>query len=579
MYKLSKYTYPFIIIALITMSYWLVYYFLGYYIHIYGNKMDINDLTPWMVKWVKKDGYEIQSMSLLTFIYFILIYNIYKIFDKFYKNSDTKYLIYSFCIFIFSIFSMYLITHNNINNYFYFLFLPFLFNIPFSFFNKKIIFILSILLSTLLFFYTFPSLSDYSYFIGPANKLLHSYDLNTFYFQYNLLTILIFYIMMLFKLSIIQMHFIMLLIFMFWIFILYRYLALIFFKNKIFINYFLISLLIFRALIIDGGPIALPQSSTLRLDLWVICLICVYKFNFSSIFSSLLFCLIYLLDDSFGFLYLILYTLISLLNLKFSKNNFNLKSLYFILPIIFTFIFHFLYFNSIASNSASIYTAYKFGFENISNSSIYWIIMPIMMLCLYLLLLKDISIFFILFIFGTLLIQLIYFYGRSVDNNLYSISGIFIFIIFYTISLYSPLNKYLIKFSILFLCIFCTNKIIIFFSNVYTNINNYNHYVNVSYNLKSIITKYNKSKIFIISDKDAVYNYANDLIQDDKIIPFYANISNVETINNLNNKLKNNNIILIEKNSSSTVYLLDLLEKNNFNLIQETNEFYKLTNK
>ena len=494
MFKLRKYTYPFIFIAFIAISYWLVYYVLGVYIHIYGNKMDINDLTPWMAKWVKKDGYEIQFMTLLTFIYFIFIYCIYKYLDPVYIKNNTKYIIYSFSVFIFSSFAIYLITHNNLNKYLFFVIFPFLYKILFTFFNKKIILIVSILLSTLLFFYSFPSLSDYSYFIGPANKLLHSYGLNTFYFQYNLLTILTFYIMMLFKLSIIQMHFIMLLIFIFWIFVLYRYLAGIFFKNKNYINLFLFSLLIFRALIIDGGPIALPQSSTLRLDLWVLCLICIYKFNFANIVSSLLFCLIYLLDDSFGFLYLILYILTSFLYLKFSKNIFNLKTLFFIIPIIFTFIFHFSFFNSIVSNSASIYTSYKFGFENISNSSIYWVIMPIMMLCLYLLFLNKISIFYIIFIFGTLLIQLIYFYGRSVDNNLYSISGIFIFIIFYTISLYSTMNKYLLNFSILFLFIFCTDKIVIFFNNVYSNIHNYNHYINVSYNLNSITTKYNKSK-------------------------------------------------------------------------------------
>ena len=577
--KLTKLILPLTFIVSFLLSYWLIYFFLKVDVHQYGNKNDLNDLTLWMLKWVKHDGYEIQFMLLITCIYFLFIFIFCHLLFQKYVFFERKKIIYSFVLFIYFSTLVYLYTHLEfkLSNY-----LVILFFIPILLIkknNKYTNFLFSFFLcfsSILIFFHSLPSFFDYSYFIGPANKLLNSYSLNSFYFQYNLLTIIIFYLMIVFKLKIVSMHFVMFCIFLFWVFVLYRYIGLKYFKNKRFVGTFLICIIVFRGLIIDGGPISLPQSSTLRLDLWVLCLISINKFGFSNFKSALIFSLIYMFDDSFGLLYLILYSVVSLF---YTINNYkvNYRHIYFTIPIFLSLSAHYFYFNSILSKSANLYASYGFGFENISTSSIYWIIISIMMFCFYLLVLKKVSLYFVSFIFGLLLIQLVYFFGRSVDNNLYSISGIFLFIIFFALSLFELKNKLLINSSILLLFLFISNR---FYNldNIYENIFRFKHHDKNLANLDSLFLKYDKKNIYIISDKAEIYNYKYNLQNSDIIIPFFANISNVGTKALLIDKLNNNQTVLIEKNTDNLKLLIRFLEQNNFKLIEENELFFKLSN-
>lgn len=393
---------------------------------------------------------------------------------------------------------------------------------------------------------------NYGYLIGPANKLLQGETLGSFYIQYNFLITSITMIMLKMHFLVHQMQVVMIVIFALWI-MLYKNLASNIFQNKIIVFYFIAALLIVRGIAILGGPISAPQVSPLRLDLWVPILLVVLYWGYESMVTSICFSMMYLFDDVFGFFYLCLY-LFSIVIIYYNKysqtgeNPLSTKTLKYFVPALIAALIHFAIFKTLTSPAGKIYSDYHLGFLPIARSSSFWLMVWMLPVCLYFLIQDKKNKGLILFIFGLVCIQLTYFFGRSHENNLLNISGIFIFILFLAIDrLYSHVTKKQIGILLISLLIGfivlnynqsiweaklnLKNKIengIVYEDPMESQIRSDGEY------LKTLHTE----KIILITEFDSYINYRLGYKQVGFFSPFYANIENAETVNFLYKQLK-----------------------------------------
>jgi len=290
------------------------------------------------------------------------------------------------------------------------------------------------------------SIFDSSFLIGPANKIIQGNWLGTFYMQYDLLSTMVFVFMLKAQLLLHEIRFVLIIIFAVWV-LLYKKLAFMVFQNKIVVIYFLVALLLIRGLAIMGGPIAVPQVSPIRLDLWVPLLIVLLTFGFESLVTAVIFAFAYLLNDVFGFFYLGLYlfslSILAIDSYRLSKyTSLPLKLVKYILPALIALIIHYAIFGSIMSSAGKFVAKLNYSFLPIAVNSSFWLLVWMLPVCLYILVQNKKDKALSLFLYGLVCIQLIYFFGRSHDNNLRNISGILLFILFFAIDkLYTFTNN------------------------------------------------------------------------------------------------------------------------------------------
>jgi hypothetical protein len=398
------------------------------------------------------------------------------------------------------------------------------------------------------------SIVDYGYLIGPANKLLQGDKLGSFYMQYNLLTTLLSMIMQKMHLLANQMQIVFIAIYVLWI-MFYKRLATVLFQNKVIVLYFLAAVLLVRGASVWGGHVLVPQVSPFRLDLWVPMLLVVIYFGYESMVTAIFFALMYLLDDMFGLLYLGLY-LFSIVIIYYAtykqtgENPFSIKKMKYFVPAIIAALLHYAIFNAFTAPAGKIYATYHLGFMPIALSSSFWLMVWMLPVCLYLLIQNKQNKGLILFIFGLVCIQLTYFFGRSHDNNLLNISGIFVFILFLSIDrLYSDTKKQQI--GIVIISVLIGVMVLNYNNSIWKALNNIIRN-KIAYGilyedpLESQIRKngeylntLNTDKIILITDYDSYLNYRLGYKQVGYYSPFLANIENAETVKFLYTQIRN----------------------------------------
>jgi hypothetical protein len=527
---------------------------------------DLNAISPWLVRWaLESDGIELYVMTLAMPLFlgaaylicisktlnnplfqkpWVLVFYLIIPFFLFALNLVYKEPVYFMSIAFFlltSIFSysLYYVTKINV--------------------TKSVRWIIKIIYFLFLIGYGFAinskaSIVDYGYLIGPANKLLQGEILGSFYMQYNLLMTALSMIMQKMHLVADEMQIVIIAIYVLWI-MLYKRLATVLFQNTIIVIYFLAAILIVRGASVWSGHILVPQVSPLRLDLWVPMLLVVLYFGYESMITAILFSLMYLLDDMFGFLYMGLY-LFSIVIIFYTayrqtgKNPFSINGIKYFVPALITALIHYAIFDTFTTPAGKIYAAYHLGFMPIDPLSSFWLMVWMLPVCLYILIQNKQSKGLILFIFGLACIQLTYFYGRSHDNNLLNISGILVFILFLSIDrLYSDTKKQQIGIGILSLLI---GVMVLNYNNsIWRGLNNIleNEIVNgIVYKdpLESQIRingeylkTLNTDKILFITDYDSYLNYRLGYKQVGYYSPFLANIENTETVKFLYTQIRN----------------------------------------
>jgi hypothetical protein len=527
---------------------------------------DLNAISPWLVRWaLESDGIELYVMTLAMPLFLSAAYLIS--ISKTLNNPlfQKPWVIAFYLIIPISLFALNLVYKEPI--YFMSIML-FLLATIFSYslyyatkinVSKRVQWIINSVYFLFLLGYGFAlnsgaSIIDYGYLIGPANKLLQGEKLGSFYMQYNLLTTSLSMIMQKMHLLANEMQIVFITIYVLWI-MLYKKLATVLFQNKVIVLYFLTAILLVRGASVWGGHILVPQVSPLRLDLWVPLLLVVLYFGYESMVTAILFALMYLLDDMFGFLYLGLY-LFSIVIIYYAKykqtniNSFPIKEMKCFVPALIAALIHYAIFNTFTTPAGKTYAAYHLGFMPIALSSSFWLMVWMLPVCLYLLIQNKQSKGLILFIFGLVCIQLTYFFGRSHDNNLLNISGIFVFILFLSIDrLYSNIKKQQIGIAIISLLIGAI--VLNYNSSIWRALNNVieNKIVNgIVYiePLESQIRKngeylktLNTDKIIFVTDYDSYLNYRLGYKQVGYYSPFLANIENTETVKFLFAEIRN----------------------------------------
>jgi hypothetical protein len=541
-------------------------------IHRIGANTDFTDLNAWLWGCAREnDGIELYVMTLAMPVYILASYLVMHFSTIHFSFLSKKRI----SIFYFILLAVFTIINFIFKEQIIFktlivflaaivlsIILVYLTRFKFNLAARIVLYLMLFVIVTLigLLGYNTPSVYDYSYYIGPAIKLLDGEKLGTFYIQYNLLGTFLFAAMQKYPLGINDMWFVLIIIFSFWM-TLYLKVASLLFKNRNMIVLFLFALIIVRCLSIWGGPVWIPQVSSIRMDLWVPILIVVSYFGFQSIITAIVFSLCYLLDDVFGFLYLALY--VAILFYCFFLKLYNDKRIMirikdimlFVLPVI-SFIIHFIIFGSLGSPAGKIYSNMHFSFLPISIFSSFWLIAWALPICLYFLCQNKQNRILYLFIFGIMCIQLAYFFGRSHEHNLRNISGITIFIFFLTIdTIYSMASRknIILWATIIFVGGIAANFNSTLVEKVSISIPRIKHgrWLDPNPIDKQIadqgeyLRSIGASKIIVLTDIDSYINYRLGHRQAGYFSPFYANFSTKQTISFLKDEMKNGYRLII----------------------------------
>jgi len=555
-----------LVLFVLSAIFYSAFILLSKIIHSIGINPDLTDVSAWLLGYaMENDGIELYVMTFVMPIYILssyLIINYLEIHFSFLSKKSISIVCYLplLVLVILNLIFKEPLTFKTLVLFFSVIVISclivFLSKFRFSIYTKMSVYIgLFVLFTSVCLLVSMdPSIFNYSYYIGPANKILNGEKLGTFYVQYNIIGTLLFVAMQKCNLLIHEMQIVLSIVFAIWM-LLYTKAALLVFKNRSMVGLFLLSLLIVRCLSIWGGPVATPQVSCIRMDLWVPLLIVVLYFGFQSVITASAFSACYLVDDLFGFMYLILYVAILLYHfchewyyekrIQLRIEDITLLAL----PIISCSI-HFIVFGSFSSLAGKIYSNFHFGFLPISEYSSFWLIAWTLPICLYFLCQKKQNRILYLFIFGLACIQLTYFFGRSHEHNLRNISGITIFIFFLTIdTIYSLSSK---KKVILF-------ATVIFIGGIVVNLNSTviekvalaaskiknKALIGSSPIEKQIVLQgeylksFDPQKIIVLCDIDSYIIYRLGYNQIGYFSPFYANFSSKQTIAFLKDRINN----------------------------------------
>ncbi len=293
---------------------------------------------------------------------------------------------------------------------------------------------------------------DLSYVLAPALRLVHGYKFHDIYFQYDLFLSLLAYAWM--KLNFTVEGFAYLGQFSYFL----LFIGLFFFSDKFFKSrglpvLFILSLILIRLFLEIPGNETYFQVAPIRLDLWLILLLLVYKkgiYHWSCGFSL---GLLVLFHRNLGLLYLFAYVqlvfilfLFTIIDLK-KENRLTVSSVIKLLVIqlklniinialiTVSFSLCFILFGGLFSESAVLYRSIGIGMIRISSISFYWY-MPIIFSCLFILLsfyrkkfgtrYTTTALLILFFAIGNSM----YFFGRSHENNIINVSSILVLTVF-----------------------------------------------------------------------------------------------------------------------------------------------------
>lgn len=441
--------------------------------------------------------------------------------------------------------------------------------------------------------------SDFNFFVGPALKLHQGEPLGSFFIQYGILEIYLFKFMIDLGLKLHHMQLTLALIFICFLFLYYK-VAKSQIKDRFLVYLFMFSLIIFRFLALKFHTISSPQATPMRLDLWVPLFLITSKFGFFSPISSASFALAYIADDVFGFVTLSVYiTAIAFLTIRavLVKEIVNFKNLFLLfIPITSAFLIHLYFFKSITSPAAKLFNELQYWRLVISPYSMYWPFLLIFPLFLYLTLTrknqfqKQLSVFLL----GLALVEMIYFFGRSHENNLMATSGILLLIFFMTLERLKEFYKKGI--SIYVAPIVLIMAITIMFSqNIILNLTTAFERLKSGQIFKEnridrdidqnpvFMESYQTKKIYLMGFNDAYLNYRYNLNQVGYYSPFVANLFKKETIKLLEDLESMDYVILYEEGSWFNIAEYnDYLKNTNIEFLSEKSkslgnlQFYEL---
>lgn len=412
-------------------------------------------------------------------------------------------------------------------------------------------FLWSLLFVFILLSHRSPDYLHSNFLFGQALKISQGEAFGAFHLQYGILITFILNILMFFHQTLPQMQVVFSFLFVFWLF-LYYLLASKIIKQGYLVFLFLITLVITRYLAIYYDPISIPQDLPLRLDLWLPLVLVVFRFGILSPITSTVVAITYLADSTFGLLYLGVYIVFTaFLTFKRISKNYQ-KVLLTICPVFLALLIQFILFKSFTLPSASIYTDFQLGFIPVSFNSLFWVILAF--LPYYLFVAKGINDsrtkIFYLFLLAIAVVQLIYFLGRSHDQNLLNISGIFItmfFIVIYELSLRYKLQKgifILVALFITLISLLFGGSILAKFNQALSNLSQ--NLGNSRYDLEFIVSQKlstlgqysDKEKVVILSRYDSYINYRYGFKQVGYWTPFYIHTLVDETTDFLINLIK-----------------------------------------
>ena len=290
------------------------------------------------------------------------------------------------------------------------------------------------------------SLFDLMFILDPALRMVHGFKVSEIYFQYDLFLSFIAFGWMKMNLALDWFPYVGQVSY-FLFFIAAFLFADRFFKTKGLSVLFIIALVIMRFYSVWGDVPTIMQTTPIRLDLWIILLIIIYKKGPYHWLMGAFLGLLVLFHRNLGLIYLCSYSellvLLFLLDLfpRGKDKRFSIKSLpdvfmkhiragaVNILIIFASVTLCFVLFHELFSKSASLYRTLGIGMNTISDVSFYWYV-PVFMSCLISLLyyygekLSNRYATTSLFIVFLLIGNSIYFFGRSHENNILNDSAI-----------------------------------------------------------------------------------------------------------------------------------------------------------
>ncbi len=416
------------------------------------------------------------------------------------------------------------------------------------------------------------SIYDYSFFLGPALKIAQGEKLGSFYMQYGLGLTYLFKLLMDLKLKVSQMQIILGFGVIAW-FGMYWLLISRLIKNRTLAILCLTVLIILRYFAIFHDPTFIPAVSPLRLDLWVPLVLVIWQFGLNSFITSGFVATLYVLDDTFGLLYLLVYFLFILMG---AIKRFDVKKLWLFLFPLCGLLWHYRTFGQLISIGSQLYGAVRLGFEPISLTSPFWALLFAIPYFLWAILQENNNklVTFYLFLLSVGYVQLIYYFGRSNDQSLNNISGIFVLLLYISLSIMA--TKYrLVQTPTIIGSVFVVVTATLFSKDII----NQTHIalVNVSH-LKlentspvetyvdhnpHLLDQYDKNKVMLLTGLDSYYNYRYGLRQQGYYVPFAIHVYTDETIDYLIGKIHEGYTLLLWEDESEL-------------LIEQFNESQKL---
>lgn len=418
------------------------------------------------------------------------------------------------------------------------------------------------------------AITNYAYILAPALKILNGINLSDIYFQYDLIPSML---SALWIISGIKYHYIFILAqaSLFILLILIYQLSKKLFKNKNLAVLLLFSLIQIKIFSAPWDPVYLMQTTPLRLELWIIPLLIIYKYGIESPLNSIALCFLLIFHRNFGIIYAITYIEIILTigiigylrNGKFGFSYIYVKLLIIIIAFIIFALISSKYFEQSISVT-SLYQKIGIGFLKIDKKSFFWIILSIFpMLIFYLYKISNnvnkrylnIGVSILFFAIG----NCIYFFGRSHELNLFSISVPLIFCAFYLYDSICRAYNFSNSFKTLLIPILFLIILAISFKNaIYWNFNK--KIENVQLILKNPFLEEEKNA-------DAIHKYTNIQFPNRNIIlltqneglefcyyqriqkntiffdPFNSWVFRKPLMNYVENEINNNSVILIDK--------------------------------
>ncbi len=272
---------------------------------------------------------------------------------------------------------------------------------------------------------------DYGFVMGPAGHLLQGEAWDSFYQQYGLAQTLFFAAMMKAGLSVQGMQIGVAGLFAVWLFC-FRGLARALIADPMLRRLFVATVILVRFAAFRTYPFNFPQTSVARLELWAPLALCWARFGPASPLTAWAFGAAYLGDSQFGALLCGAYIAAVLAGMAWKHPAFaglgprRVAALVF--PGALACAFHVAVFHSPVSTAGKLYFSLRIDMLPIEAHSLFWPLAWLLAACLAACLRKRQPLE--LFLFPVLVIQLMYFFGRSHENNLLNVAGIILLILF-----------------------------------------------------------------------------------------------------------------------------------------------------